>query len=713
MSENYEFLNRELSWIEFNRRVLDEARQTSNPVLERIKFLAIVSSNFDEFFMVRVASLRRALSLGDRASLAWQESPVDTLSRVHALCRQTYDEAYMLWGQMHEKLHDHGLNWIDPQNFTQEHLAFIRDFYQQELFNVLSPVKVEDKRPFPFTGNLRLNLAFLIEPNKAESSEDPVPKMIVLEVPPYLSRLVWLPESKGSRSYTFIEDVVATMAEQLVPGFHIIDQLTFRITRDADIPVDEEKEEDFVDAMNKILRIRLHSKIVRLEVQGGGADLLGRLLEALEVDQSLVYSFNGPLDLKDLFSLASLSGCETLQVTPWSSRRSLPDADDIWERIRQEDQLIFHPYESFSPMIRLLSEAAIDPDVLSIRMTLYRTSGESPIVQALAKAAYAGKQVTVLVELKARFDEEKNLEWAQTLEQAGGIVIYGVAGLKVHAKATLIVRREPEGIRRYAHLGTGNYNEKTARLYSDFGLLTARPDYTHEVAQFFNAITGYSATSRMKFLIMAPHYLKGKLISLIEGLTRQAKQGVPCRILAKMNSLADLDVIRALYHASEAGVEIQLNVRGICMLVPGKPFSRNIQVISIVDRYLEHARAFVFRAGTTEDVYLSSADWMFRNLERRVELMFPVLQQALKDKIVESLRIWFSDNVKSHELQSDGTWARRHPALTDNGVLEEERRAQIIFHERVEWEKDLDRRVVQQDLVALRRVPRPEQRGRL
>jgi len=371
--------------------------------------------------------------------------------------------------------------------------------------------------------------------------------------------------------------------------------------------------------------------------------------------------------------------------------------------VRQEDRLLFHPYESFSPLVRLLTEAAIDPNVLSIRMTLYRTSGESPIVQALAKAAYEGKQVTVLVELKARFDEEQNLGWAQTLEQAGGIVIYGVAGLKVHAKATLIVRRESDGIRRYAHLGTGNYNEKTARLYSDFGLLTARPDYTHEVAQFFNSITGYSAISRMKHLVMAPHYLKGKLISLIEGLTRQAKLGVACRIWAKMNSLADEDVIKVLYKASEAGVEIRLNVRGICMLVPGQPFSKNITVVSIVDRYLEHARVFCFRVGETEDVYLSSADWMFRNLERRVELMFPILSQPLKDKVIETLEVWFSDNVKTHVLQSDGMWQRRRPGLTASGVLEEERRAQEIFHNRMEAERDLDRKAVKHDLVVHRR----------
>lgn len=707
MSDDYDLFNRELSWIEFNRRVLDEARQGSNPVMERIKFLAIVSSNFDEFFMVRIPSLRRAIKAGDVGRSKASEPPSETLRRVHEACRRTYAEQYQLWSQQLGQLSDHGLRQVTPLDYSQEHLSFVREFYQKELFNVLSPVKVEEKRPFPFTGNLRMNLAFLIEPLKAVPGDENEPKMIVLEIPPYLSRIVWLPETRGGRSFTFIEDVVATLAEQLVPGYKLIDKLAFRITRDADIPVDEEKEEDFVDAMNKILRSRLHSNPMRLEVQGGGEDLRRRLAAALDVEPSLIYSFNGPLNLKDLFALAGVPGFDHLRSPLWNSRRSLPDDEDIWDLVRQEDRLLFHPYESFSPLVRLLTEAAIDPNVLSIRMTLYRTSGESPIVQALAKAAYEGKQVTVLVELKARFDEEQNLGWAQTLEQAGGIVIYGVAGLKVHAKACLIVRRESDGIRRYAHLGTGNYNEKTARLYSDFGLLTARPDYTHEVAQFFNAITGYSAISRMRHLIMAPHYLKGKLLSLIDGLTRQAKLGVPCRILAKMNSLADEDVIKALYRASEAGVEIRLNVRGICMLVPGKAFSRNIQVVSIVDRFLEHARVFVFRAGETEDVYLSSADWMFRNLERRVELMFPILSPNHKETIVEALGVWFADNVKAHVLQPDGVWLRRIPGLTDSGVLDEERRAQEIFHNRIEAEREIDRKAVKHDLV-VRRRPREE-----
>ncbi|NNM66982.1 MAG: polyphosphate kinase 1, partial [Spirochaetales bacterium] len=495
--------------------------------------------------------------------------------------------------------------------------------------------------------------------------------------------------------------ILGLFAEQLVPGYKIRGRVEFRITRDADIPVDEEKEEDFVSAMAKILQNRMHSNPMRLEVSGKNQELIERLTKALDIDRDAVFEIPGPLNLKDLFSLASISGWEELKYPLWEARRPLPDDENIWEWISREDRLLFHPYESFTPVIRLLSEAAVDPNVLSIRMTLYRTSGDSPIVQALAQAAVEGKQVTVLVELKARFDEEQNMSWARALEQAGCTVIYGVEGLKVHAKALLIVRKEPEGIRRYAHLGTGNYHDKTAKLYTDFGLLTARTDYTHEIGQFFNSITGYSAVSRMRHLVMAPHYLKDKLLSLIEALIEQSKLGIPCRITAKMNSLADQDVIQALYRASKAGVVINLNVRGICMLIPGREFSRNIRVVSIVDRYLEHCRVFIFRAGETEDVFLSSADWMFRNLERRVELMFPVLSPPLKERIVDVLKVLFSDNVKAHVLGPDKVWERLNPPTPASAV-----RAQDLFHLRAEKERNLDQKAVKTDLEPIRR-PKP------
>jgi polyphosphate kinase len=693
-------INRELSWIEFNRRVLDEARQSSVPLLEKVKFLAIVSSNFDEFFMVRVAAVRRAIRGGDHWPIPTPETPSQTIKLVYGHYRETVADQYGIWDRVCSQLGDLGIRRLKPADFTPEQMAFVRERFQKELFDVLSPVKVEESRPFPFTGNLRLNLAFLLAP--PTGSSDPThAKMIVVEVPAYLDRLVWLPDERPGTSYAFIEDILGLFAEQLVPGYKIRGRVEFRITRDADIPVDEEKEEDFVSAMAKILQNRMHSNPMRLEISGKNPELVERLTKALDIDRDAVFEIPGPLNLKDLFSLASISGWEELKYPLWEARRALPDDENIWDWITREDRLLFHPYESFTPVIRLLSEAAVDPNVLSIRMTLYRTSGDSPIVQALAQAAVEGKQVTVLVELKARFDEEQNMSWARALEQAGCTVIYGVEGLKVHAKALLIVRKEPEGIRRYAHLGTGNYHDKTAKLYTDFGLLTARADYTHEIGQFFNSITGYSAVSRMRHLIMAPHYLKDKLLSLIEALIDQSKLGIPCRITAKMNSLADQDVIQALYRASTAGVVINLNVRGICMLIPGREFSRNIHVVSIVDRYLEHCRVFIFRAGETEDVFLSSADWMFRNLERRVELMFPVLSPPLKERIVDVLKVLFSDNVKAHVLGPDKVWKRLAPPSPAAAV-----RAQDLFHLRAEKERNLDQKAVKTDLEPIRR-PKP------
>lgn len=699
---NPEFFNRELSWMDFNARVLDEALQEDIPILERIKFLAIVSSNFDEFFMVRVASLRRMIKAGDRSYSPSPLLPSETLKEVHKRYRTATVVQHKLLEELFFELKKHHISYLKPSEFSQEQLAFCRDLFHKELFNVLAPVKVEEKRPFPFTGNLKLILAFLIRPGAGvpvEIGSDPLDpyKLVVVEIPSYLPRIVWIPDQDGRASYTLIEDVVQIFAEQLFHGYLISQCRTFRITRDADIPVDEEKEEDFVEAMSKILQNRMHSSPTRLEIGAGSPELKERLSRALEIDPQAVFEIPGPLNLKDFMSLVSLHGFESLKYPVWEAHRPIPDDENIWDLIKESDLLLFHPYESFAPVIRLLSEAAVDPNVLSIRMTLYRTSGDSPIVQALAKAAREGKQVTVLVELKARFDEEQNIEWAQTLEKAGGIVIYGVANLKVHAKALMIARREPEGIRRYVHLGTGNYHDKTARLYTDLGLFSAKDEFTREVAQFFNAITGYSAVSKMRSLVTAPHFLKKKLLDLISGLTKQAGMGISCRIMAKMNSLADEDVIRALYAASRAGVEILLNIRGICMLVPGKEFSKNITVVSIVDRFLEHIRIFAFRSGDQEEVFLSSADWMFRNLERRVELMFPILQKDLRERVTGILKVFFQDTAKSHKLGSDGIYRRlkdsRKPPF----------RAQEYFHERAKALIQFKEKTINPDFVVLKK----------
>ncbi len=701
MKENGEemFFNRELSWIDFNRRVLSEARQLDVPLLERLKFLSITASNFDEFFMVRVASLRRAVRMGDLPFGATMETPSAQLKKILALYSDFVLDQYNIYSEITSQLREESVRILQPGELSQEQLKNLEVFFNEELFNVISPVKVEPKRPFPFTAGLRMNLAFLIEPEE-ETWETPSPvidtgdelpdeeavpenqkKLIIVEIPAYLQRFHRLVPSSG-HDFITIEDLVPIFAGRLFKGYKILETLSFRLTRDADIPVDEEKEEDFVEAMNKILQNRLHSRRVRLEIRCFEAkELRQMLIDELEIDTSVVFDMPGPINLKDFMGLAFMPFGEKLKYKAWEPAVTIDDNQDIWKLIREKDVLLYHPYEAFSPVVRLLREAAEDPDVLCIRMTLYRTGGDSPIVQALARAAEMGKQVLVLMELKARFDEEQNLGWAQTLEKAGGIVIYGVANLKVHSKAMMIIRREEDGIRRYAHLGTGNYHDKTSRLYTDLGLLTSRNEYTMEVANFFNAITGYSAVGSTHYLAMAPHHLKQKVLALIQWLIDQKRAGNPARILAKMNALADEDVILALYQAAEAGVEIKLNIRGICMLNPGYVSNGNIEVVSIVDRFLEHARIFYFEAGDHGELFLSSADWMYRNLERRVELMFSVIQDDLRERILHILEVLFSDNVKTHRLMADGTWVRM-PA--DKNPVQ----AQVVFHQETEeWKK--------------------------
>ncbi len=691
------FLNRELSWIEFNRRVLNEAARPDLPLLERLKFLAITASNFDEFFMVRVAGLRRAFRSGDLPYGPTRERPSEQLSEILRRYGDFVADQYRIHDEILTKLRQRGIRILGRDELSVGQRARLEQFFEEELFNVLAPIRVEPKRPFPFTAGLRLNLAFLLkgetlsapapspqavgEPEAAAAQESPL--LAILEIPSYLGRFYELPAAEGAHDFIRIEDVILLFAERLFSGYHILEHLSFRLTRDADIPVDEEKEEDFVEAMNKILRNRRHSRRVRLELGARGASQLKELLcTELQIDPKVVFDCPGPLSLRDYFGLATQNFDRDLSVEPWEPVLTLPDEQNIWQTIRERDVLLFPPYHSFSPVVRLLKEAAEDPNVLSIRMTLYRTGGDSPIVEALIRAAETGKQVLVLVELKARFDEEQNLGWAQTLERVGCIVVYGVANLKVHAKALLIVRREEDGIRRYVHLGTGNYHVKTSRLYTDLGILSTKNEYTYEVAQFFNAIMGYSTVQHSHYIIMAPHHLKKKLLSLFEWLTNEAKAGVPARVRAKMNALADEDIIRAIYRAAEAGVVIDLNVRGICMLNPGHVPRAQIRVISIVDRLLEHARIFSFAAGEREELYLASADWMYRNLERRVELMFRVIQDEHREQVKHILDVLFADNTQAYVLKPGGRWERLTPQ--GNKAV----RAQLVFHtEAEEWRK--------------------------
>ena len=664
--EQRRFFNRELSWIAFNERVLCEALNTDNPLLERLKFLCIVANNFDEFFMIRVASIRRQIRRGNLAADPAGYTPLaqrDAIrERVQSLIERQYD---CFVQDILPSLEKEGLRLLSPSRFDAEQTRFISQLFEEQIFPSLSPVRIDEKTgKIPYIGNLKLHTAFLVEADRdAENgaplspAEDAV--LAIVPIPETLSRIVYLP-GEGV-AFTLLEHIVMSRAQRLFPGCRILERAVFRVTRDADFSVDEERDADFVEAMEEVIESRASSLPIRLSIDQGGGLIRQRLVEALELEEGQVHPSPNPIDLGELMGLTGLPGFDHLRYERWRPRESpeLPNDKPVRESLAHGDALLYHPYESFAPVVRLIQEAAVDPDVLAIKMTLYRTSGKSPIVRALEEAAENGKQVIVLVELKARFDEERNIEWAQRLEQAGVIVVYGIARLKVHAKALLIVRRENDKVKRYVHLGTGNYHDKTANLYTDIGLLTTRDDIAYEVNLFFNAITGYSAIPVLKQLVMAPSALKPRLIAMIDREAAKSTPENPGRIQAKLNSLSDIDVIEALYRASAKGVRIELNIRGICMLVPGvKGLSEHIRVTSIVGRYLEHARVVYFHNGGTEEYYCSSADWMARNLERRVELMFPVDDPKHRRHLRRILDAHFRDNVQAHELKADGSYER-------------------------------------------------------
>ncbi|TVQ25118.1 MAG: polyphosphate kinase 1 [Spirochaetaceae bacterium] len=673
------YFNRELSWIEFNARVLEMGLDENIPVLERLRYLCIVANNFDEFFMVRVAGLKRQVrkqaGVSGPDGIKVREQLREISRRVHELIRITYE---CLHERIFPAMAKAGIVVRGPDDWDSEHSSYVAQLFREQFLPVLTPVRCRSDEPIPYAGNMRLSAAFLLTPRKdtefigtdGDEAAD-AERIALVQIPPALPRIIYIPDKTSTTTVSFIEDAIIQHAEALFPGFTVSEHLVFRVTRDADFSVDEERDEDFVQAMEQVLEHRQFSNPVRLSISGRSERLRALLTAALDVHEEEVYEIPQPLDLKAIMDLADIEGFDDYRFEPWPVSESPAfDAEESpFESVRRGDVLLSHPYESFSPVVRMVREAADDEKVLAIKMTLYRTSGSSPIVKALTHAAERGKQVTALVELKARFDEGQNIEWAERLERAGVIVVYGVARLKVHAKAMLIVRRETEGIRRYVHLGTGNYNEKTATLYGDLGLFTCNDEIAYEVGQFFNALTGYSAIPTFTRLQMAPFTLKQRILQLIQREAIRARSEGGGRIVAKMNSLADTEVIDALYDASRAGVEIKLNVRGICMLVPGvKGMSENIQVVSIVDRYLEHARIFYFNNGGNAEVYLSSADWMARNLERRVELLFPVENTVLRAQILRMLEFHLSDNTNAFELHSDGSYTRRQASGSDERI---------------------------------------------
>ncbi len=652
------FFNRELSWLEFNDRVLQEGLTKEVPLMERLKFLAIVSSNLDEFFMIRVAGLKQQQAAGvrqpDPAGLTPEEQLLQISRRTH---RMMVEQAEGI-RQAFTELAEHGLRVLSYEQLGEQQRRYLASYFSREVLPVLTPLAVQELDPCPLLPGLQLHLALLLRRSRSKEKEE---KIAVVPVPTQFDRFVTLP-NENSTDLVLLEEVIAANAAALFPGHRVVASTVFRITRDADVSIQDEDASDLLNVVEQAVLDRRRRAVVRLAIAAGCHQRLKSwLAEWLHLTDQDVYEIDGLLDATALWEIATRPGFEKLRYPDWPPQppADLLGVEDLWTALQERDVLLSHPYESFDPVIQLLQQAAEDPNVLAIKQTLYRTSGDSPVVRALEQAAENGKEVTVLVELKARFDEARNVQWARRLEDAGCHVIYGIAGLKTHAKALLIVRRESGRIRRYVHLSTGNYNDKTARLYSDVGLMTTNRDVAADVAALFNLLTGYSEAVGWAALTVEPRQLKQRFIELIDREIQLSTADNPGLIMAKANSLQDREICEALVRASRAGVKIQLNIRGICCLRPGlKGISENVQVRSIIDRFLEHARIFYFRNGGHEEVYLSSADWMVRNLDKRLEILAPVLDARLRRRLIDMLRVYFSDNVKAWQLLSDGTYRR-------------------------------------------------------
>ncbi len=650
---NY-FISRELSWLEFNQRVMEEAKDKKNPLLERFKFLSIVTSNLDEFFMVRVGSLYDQVQAGIEKQDAAGLTPRQQMKKVIARAHQMLDDQYEIYNKsLLPQLKKAGITLISPDQLTEEEITYLADFFQQEVYPVLTPMAVDASRPFPLILNRSLNIALLMD-REGESS------FATVQVPSVLARLVPLP---AKDRFILLEDVIRMHLSELFPKQKIKKTAYYRITRNADMAIHEEDAPDLLKEMEKSIKKRKWGQAVRLEVENKvDPSILQYLQKELDVPDRDVYEIHGPLDLSFVSKLSKIPGYSHLQYDSLipQTPQDLLGENDIFEAIRKKDILLHHPYESFDYVVEFVRKAAEDPDVLAIKQTLYRVSGQSPIIKALAVAAENGKQVTVLVEVKARFDEENNIHWARRLEQAGCHVIYGLVGLKTHCKITLVVRREEQGIRRYVHLGTGNYNDVTARLYTDMGLFTCKEAYGADASALFNCLSGYGDVPSFYKLAMAPTGLRKKFLALIARERDLAKQGKKAKIIAKMNSLLDPEITRALYEASCAGVQIDLIVRGICCLRPGIPgVSENIRVRSIVGWLLEHSRIYYFYNDGNEEIYLSSADWMPRNLDRRIELLFPVEGEEHMRRLKACLELMLADNRKARNMDAQGRYTKQ------------------------------------------------------
>ena len=652
------FLNRELSWLEFNERVLEEAQDTNNPLFERLKFLSIVGSNLDEFFMIRVASLQGIvegnLEKIDPSGLNPNEQIEKISIRTH---KQVFDMYNCYNRSLKKALKKEKIFFIKPKDLSPIQLDFIQDYYANNIFPVLTPMVVNKNLPFPLVLNKTLNISLLLE----DTTNPDNALFGTIQVPSVLDRLVEIPSSDSQKSFIFLEEIIKLNLATLFDNHNVLATACYRITRNAFLDVAEDESEDLLTAVQLSLKQRKWGSAVRLEIEHGINPLLLQLLEEeLEISAEEEYQISGPIDLTFLMKLSGLKGFDSLRYRPIKpSVYRISDEDDIFQSISKQDILLHHPYDSFDTIVDLVKKAAEDPNVLAIKQTLYRVSGKSPIVEALVQAADNGKQVTVLLELKARFDEQNNITWAKKLETAGCHVIYGLVGLKTHCKILLIVRREEDVIKRYVHLGTGNYNDVTAKLYTDLGLLTANPYLGADASAVFNTLSGCSSPSHLYKMTLAPISLRKKFLDLIRKETEYAKAGKQARIIAKLNSLVDTEIIQALYKASSAGVTIDLIVRGICCLRPKIPsISERITVRSIVGRFLEHSRIYYFYGDGEELIFLSSADLMKRNLNRRVELLFPVEDPMAREKVMNVLNLALQDTAKSRVLNVDGTYNR-------------------------------------------------------
>ncbi|CCY13964.1 polyphosphate kinase [Eubacterium sp. CAG:146] len=660
------FTNRELSWLEFNQRILGEARDRKNPLFERMKFLSITASNLDEFFMVRIASLKDMVNAGyqkkDIAGMTAQEQLRALNEKMQAFCEKqytTYNRALL------PKLSEEGLEIISFSELSEKEMDFLEEYFHKNIYPVLTPMAIDSSRPFPLIQNKTLNIAALIKSRNKDKKEKKEYDIATVQVPSVLPRVILLPQKDGPKRkcrVILLENVIEHYLDVLFLNHEIICSAPYRIMRNADLSIDEDYAEDLLKEIEKSLKMRQWGEVIKFEYEERmDKRLVKYLKKQFKVHSCDMYAFNGPLDLTFLMKCYGIEGFEDLKEAPYipQKNKKLRADKNIFNQIRKGDVLLHHPYESFDPIVAFIKQAAEDENVLAIKQTLYRVSGHSPIIAALAQAAENGKQVTVLVELKARFDEENNINWARKLEKAGCHVIYGLVGLKTHCKIALVVRREADGIRRYVHLGTGNYNDSTAKLYTDTGMFTCRNAVGEDATAVFNMLSGYSEPANWNQLIVAPIWMKKRFLEMIARETQNAKEGKPAKIIAKCNSLCDRKIILALYEASCAGVQIDLIVRGICCLVAGKPgVSENIRVRSIVGTFLEHARIFYFYNDGNEEVYMGSADWMPRNLDRRVEIVFPVEAPDLKEKAKHILDVQLRDTLKAHCLLEDGTYRK-------------------------------------------------------